>query len=153
MGSANSAADAHVHVWEKHEIELTCERTYANAYTDATVWVDLTGPGFNKRVYGFWYGGNSFKVRVAATAPGTWHWRSGSEPNDPGLSGKSGSLTATDWTEQEKQANAKIEQLNASGQFAPRRIVTKIEPAQAFWRAEEYHQKYLAKRGQASCHI
>ena len=55
--------------------------------------------------------------------------------------------------EQEKQAKAKIEQLTASGQFAPKRIVTKVEPAQTFWRAEEYHQKYLEKRGQASCHI
>ena len=35
----------------------------------------------------------------------------------------------------------------------PKRIVTKVEPAQTFWRAEEYHQRYLEKRGQASCHI
>ena len=55
--------------------------------------------------------------------------------------------------EQEQQAKAKIEQLTASGQFAPKHIVTKVEPAQTFWRAEEYHQKYLEKRGQASCHI
>jgi hypothetical protein len=53
MGSANTGADAHVHVWEKHELTFTCERTYVNAYTDAIIWVDLTGPGFNKRVYGF----------------------------------------------------------------------------------------------------
>ena len=55
--------------------------------------------------------------------------------------------------EQEQQAKAKIEQLTASGRYCPRRIVTKVEPAQTFWRAEEYHQKYLEKRGQASCHI
>ncbi len=55
--------------------------------------------------------------------------------------------------EQEAQAKAKIEQLTASGRFAPNRIVTRVEPAQTFWRAEEYHQKYLEKRGQASCHI
>ena len=105
MGSTNTAADGRIHVWEKHELEFTCQRDYANAYTDANVWVDLTGPGFNKRVYGFWDGGKSFKVRVTATAPGVWHWRSGSDPNDPGLSGKSGSFTAVAWTDAEKQAN------------------------------------------------
>jgi peptide-methionine (S)-S-oxide reductase len=55
--------------------------------------------------------------------------------------------------EQEAQAKAKIEQLTADGKFTPKRIVTKVEPAQTFWRAEEYHQRYLEKRGLASCHI
>jgi peptide-methionine (S)-S-oxide reductase len=55
--------------------------------------------------------------------------------------------------EQEAQARAKIEQLSVGGHFKPKRIVTKVEPAQTFWRAEEYHQRYLEKRGQASCHI
>ena len=55
--------------------------------------------------------------------------------------------------EQEQQAKAKIEQLTNEGKFQPKRIVTKIEPAQTFWRAEEYHQRYLEKRGLASCHI
>ena len=31
--------------------------------------------------------------------------------------------------------------------------VTQVEPAGPFWRAEEYHQRYLAKRGQDSCGI
>jgi peptide-methionine (S)-S-oxide reductase len=30
-------------------------------------------------------------------------------------------------------------------------IVTQIEPAPKFWRAEEYHQRYLEKRGQSHC--
>ena len=33
------------------------------------------------------------------------------------------------------------------------KIVTAIEPAQTFYRAEEYHQRYLEKRGVKSCHI
>ena len=54
---------------------------------------------------------------------------------------------------QEELALAKSEQLTAEGKFNPKRIVTKVEPAQTFWRAEEYHQQYLKKRGLASCHI
>ena len=55
--------------------------------------------------------------------------------------------------EQEQQAMAKIEQLTSAGTFKPKRIVTKVEAAQTFWRAEEYHQRYLEKRGMASGHI
>ena len=32
-----------------------------------------------------------------------------------------------------------------------RPIVTEITPATTFWRAEEYHQQYLEKRGAAHC--
>ena len=39
-----------------------------------------------------------------------------------------------------------------SGRFR-RLIVTEIEPAPAFYRAEEYHQRYLEKRGLAHCAI
>ena len=64
-------------VWEKQELAFTASQSYSNAYTTVTVWVDLTGPNFSKRVYGFWDGGQTFKVRVLATAPGVWKWRSG----------------------------------------------------------------------------
>ena len=40
----------------------------------------------------------------------------------------------------------------ASGRFR-RPIVTELSPAAPFWRAEEYHQRYLEKRGLASCHV
>ena len=55
--------------------------------------------------------------------------------------------------EQEAQAPRQDRAATAEGRFKPKRIVTKVEPAQTFWRAEEYHQQYLEKRGQASCHI
>lgn len=36
---------------------------------------------------------------------------------------------------------------------ARRPIVTEIEPAGPFWPAEDYHQRYLERRGQATCHL
>jgi peptide-methionine (S)-S-oxide reductase len=54
--------------------------------------------------------------------------------------------------EQRAAAEASKAAQERSGRFK-RPIVTHIVPAQTFWRAEEYHQKYLEKRGAASCHI
>jgi len=54
--------------------------------------------------------------------------------------------------EQERTARASKEKLEQSGRFS-RPIATAIEPAAEFYRAEEYHQRYLEKRGLASCHI
>lgn len=54
--------------------------------------------------------------------------------------------------EQELAAKQTIARLSAEKRFE-KPIVTQVVPAQTFWRAEEYHQKYLEKRGAASCHI
>jgi peptide-methionine (S)-S-oxide reductase len=54
--------------------------------------------------------------------------------------------------EQERIARASKEKWNASGKFR-RPIATAIEPAKTFYRAEEYHQQYLAKRGLRHCHV
>ena len=94
-----------VHVWEKQELTFTAARTIVNPYTEITIWVDLTGPSFKKRVYGFWDGERTFKVRLVATEPGLWNWRSGSYPPEDGLTGKTGSFEAAAWTEEEKQQN------------------------------------------------
>ena len=50
------------------------------------------------------------------------------------------------------QAKEKIAELNASGSYR-KPIATQVLPASAFWKAEEYHQKYLEKRGMVHCHI
>ena len=54
--------------------------------------------------------------------------------------------------EQKAAAEASKARLSQSGRF-DRPIVTAIEPAPKFWRAEEYHQRYLQKRGQTHCAI
>jgi peptide-methionine (S)-S-oxide reductase len=53
---------------------------------------------------------------------------------------------------QQAAARAMKEQLQTSGRFR-RPVVTEIAPASTFWRAEEYHQKYVQKHGGSSCHL
>lgn len=54
--------------------------------------------------------------------------------------------------EQQAAATASKDHLAASGKLK-RPIATQIVPAEIFYRAEDYHQQYLEKRGMASCHI
>jgi hypothetical protein len=105
-GTLKATPSANVHIWEMHEIILKAEMKYNNYYTDITCWVDLTGPGFSKRIYGFWDGANIFIVRIAATKPGKWQWISGSDqPDDKGLNNRSGEFIATTWSEEEISQN------------------------------------------------
>lgn len=53
--------------------------------------------------------------------------------------------------EQKDVAEKSKEKMDTMGKWK-RPIVTVIEPAQTFWRAEEYHQKYHLKNG-GSCHV
>ena len=54
--------------------------------------------------------------------------------------------------EQQATAEASREKLEASGKH-DEPIVTAIEAAGKFTKAEEYHQHYLAKRGLGTCHV
>jgi peptide-methionine (S)-S-oxide reductase len=51
-----------------------------------------------------------------------------------------------------QEAEAQASRDAAQARF-PRPIVTEISPATEFWRAEEYHQQYLEKRGLSQCHF
>ena len=52
----------------------------------------------------------------------------------------------------EQEAEARASRDQAQKRF-PRPIVTEITPATDFYRAEEYHQQYLEKRGLSQCHF
>lgn len=54
--------------------------------------------------------------------------------------------------EQARIAEKKKREAETSGRFK-RPVVTTIEPAKTFWRAEDYHQRYFEKNGLPSCHV
>jgi len=54
--------------------------------------------------------------------------------------------------DQQETALAAIKALDQSSRW-PQPVVTKVEEAMPFWRAEEYHQRYLEKNGLGFCSI
>lgn len=54
--------------------------------------------------------------------------------------------------EQRSLAERSKAAMDASGRFK-RPLATLVEKAGPFWRAEDYHQKYLQKKGLDTCHI
>jgi peptide-methionine (S)-S-oxide reductase len=51
--------------------------------------------------------------------------------------------------EEQRDAALRSKEAEQANWRAP--IVTQVEPAQAFWEAEDYHQQYLEKRGRSTC--
>ncbi len=54
---------------------------------------------------------------------------------------------------QKLTAEKSLQDVQNSPRYRDKKIVTQIMPAKTLWRAEEYHQKYLAKQGLGSCHV
>ena len=54
--------------------------------------------------------------------------------------------------DQRDATEQKISELDKSGKW-PNPVVTEVAPAETFWRAEEYHQRYFEKNGASHCHI
>ena len=70
----------------------------------------------------------------------------------PGSEGRARSAIFYHTPEQKRIAEESKQKLEASGRFR-RPIVTEVTPPSTFYLAEDYHQRYLEKRGLASCHV
>ncbi len=93
-------------LWQKIEVTLQARNAYESPYEEVSVWLDLVGPDFRKRCYGFWDGGRTFRVRVLATRPGGWTWVSGSNQTDAGLNRRKGEFEAVAWSKAELAGNS-----------------------------------------------
>ena len=70
--------------------------------------------------------------------------------NDRGTSYRSAIFYENE--EEKKLGEEFIDIVNKSGRWKDP-VVTTLEPLEKFYKAEEYHQQYLAKRGLSTCHI
>jgi hypothetical protein len=82
------------HVWQRWEQQLVSSTSYGNPYADVTVRVTYSGPGGRTlKTFGFWDGGNIFRLRCAFPAPGTWQWETEcTDVSNSGLSGQRGTV-------------------------------------------------------------
>lgn len=86
LAASRGAEVRRPHAWERWEETLASVRSYDNPYADVTVRVRFTGPdGRVMAGYGFWDGGNAFRLRCAFPTAGTWRWET--ECSDVGNTG------------------------------------------------------------------
>lgn len=82
------------HVWQRWEHALTSDRQHENPYADVTLRVRYSGPdGRSLLGYGFWDGGQVFRIRCSFPTPGVWQWETeSSDASDAGLHGRRGTV-------------------------------------------------------------
>jgi peptide-methionine (S)-S-oxide reductase len=121
----------------------TANPTYKDVCTDETGHAEVVQVAFDPA-----------KVRYEELLDVFWKAHDPTQVNRQGPDFGTQYRTAIFFHSPEQEAAAKESRaaLDAGGKFK-RPIVTEITPAGTFYRGEEYHQKYLQKRGVASCHF
>lgn len=73
--SATRGASSRAAAWQRWEHALSSSRGYDNPNADVMLRVTYTGPS-NRTfgAYGFWDGGEVFRICAALPEPGIWHW-------------------------------------------------------------------------------
>lgn len=117
--------------------------TYENVCTDKTGHAEVVQVSYNPS-----------EVSYEDLLKVFWENHDPTTPNrqGPDIGTQYRSVIFTHTPEQENLAKKSKEEMDTSGKFK-NPIVTEIVPASTFYRAEEYHQRYLEKRGLSTCHI
>lgn len=117
--------------------------TYKDVCTDATGHAEVVEVEFDPS-----------KVSFAQLVDAFWSLHDPTQVNrqGPDVGTQYRSVIFYHSPEQKTIATESKDRLNASGKLR-KPVATVIEPAQTFYRAEEYHQQYLAKRGLRHCHV
>jgi len=78
--------------WQRFELTLKSSRNYANPLHDAQMRVLFVSPlGETNRVYGFWDGGKTWRVRYQPAFPGRWtYYTMCSDTSNSGLHERTG---------------------------------------------------------------
>ena len=83
----------HTAQWTVFETSFASSSHYENPLQDAVLTVEFQSPsGKISTVEGFWDGGSTWRVRFSPDELGAWRYSTRSAPDDPGLSGQSGTF-------------------------------------------------------------
>lgn len=96
FNSCTSEPPVLVPQWTVHEIELSGQDTYENAFTQVNLWAVFKSSAGDSLVRpGFWDGGQSWKIRFTPPkADITWTYETFANPEDKGLHGQKGSFSS-----------------------------------------------------------
>ena len=96
LGSVRTQAVDTVPLWHRTDVILHSETVYQNPYTDVDIDAVFTHEdGTKVFLYGFWNGGDEWRIRFAPTKTGRWNYVVRcSDVNNKTLNGAEGSLTA-----------------------------------------------------------
>ena len=126
---------------------------YAGGHTDNPTYRDICSHGTgHAEVVQVEY--DAARVSYDELLDTFWHLHDPTQLNrqGPDVGDQYRSVIFVHTPEQETTAKALKANLETGGTFG-RPIVTVIEPAPTFWRAEEAHQRYLEKHGRGACKL
>lgn len=94
---ANQSRAASIPRWDRFEANLESSADYSNPPQQAVLTAVFTSPrGQARKVYGFWDGGKTWRVRFLPNEIGQWTYKTScSDANNKGLHQQSGEFTCT----------------------------------------------------------